>query len=315
MKALFLGTPEFSVDTLKVLHEDPDIELVKVITMPDRPKGRGQKLQSPPVAIYAQENNLPLLQTSNINQEDSFFEEMEKHEIDFALVLAFAQFLKTPFLELPKLGCFNIHTSLLPKYRGAAPIQYALLNGDKNTGVSIQRMVLKMDAGDLAYSHEVEISPIETNESLFSKLQKEAALGLKNFLPDLKSNQIKLTPQDESNVSFAPTIKKTDGLLKFDELSFQEFTNRWRGHTPWPGVYFFLNHQRVKLHNFKKTDSKISPGKVEIIGSELHIGLKDASIRAFEIQLEGKKRSEDKQVINGLKNKFTEFYLTQRDQE
>jgi methionyl-tRNA formyltransferase len=162
LRTIFLGTPDFSIPVLEMLTNHHNIELVQVITMPDRPAGRGQEMQSPPVAMFAKEKKIPLLQTENINKEEAFFENFNSTNTDLIIVLAFAQFLGTKILALPKLGCFNIHTSLLPKYRGAAPIQYALWNGDKSTGVSIQKMVKKMDAGDLAHSHPLPILENET---------------------------------------------------------------------------------------------------------------------------------------------------------
>ena len=154
LNCIFMGTPDFSVPTLSAIHNHTQINIVKVVTMPDRKSGRGKKLQAPPVAIYAKENNLPLIQAENINSEEDL---LNLEAVDLIIVIAFAQFLGSKVLALPKLGCFNIHTSILPKYRGAAPIQYALLNGDLSTGVSIQRMVKKMDAGDICHFKECSI--------------------------------------------------------------------------------------------------------------------------------------------------------------
>ena len=148
LNVVFFGTPDFSVPTLELLHHHPDINLLAIVTMPDRPAGRGQELKSPPVAEYAKQNKIQLYQVENINKEETILSQLEQKNVDFILVLAFAQFLGSRVLKMPKLGCFNIHTSILPKYRGAAPIQYALLNGDTSTGVSIQKMVKEMDAGD-----------------------------------------------------------------------------------------------------------------------------------------------------------------------
>ena len=154
-RVVFCGTPDFSVPTLELLHNHPLIEVAYVVTMPDRPKGRGQQLHSPPVAEFAKQNKIPLFQTANINKENDFLNQLKREKIDFLMVLAFAQFLSDRVLNIPKLGCFNIHTSLLPKYRGAAPIQYALLNGDCVTGVSIQKITSKLDAGDVALAFPV----------------------------------------------------------------------------------------------------------------------------------------------------------------
>ena len=144
-KVAFLGTPDFSVPTLDLLANHPHIDLRFVISMPDRPAGRGMELKSPEVIEYAKSKKISFFQTENINKESDFLKKLKSEELDFIVVLAFAQFLGSEMLSIAKLGCFNIHTSILPKYRGAAPIQYALLNGDKETGVSIQKMVKKME--------------------------------------------------------------------------------------------------------------------------------------------------------------------------
>lgn len=143
LKTIFFGTPDFSIPALETLFSHPNVEITKVISMPDRPSGRGKLLHSPPIIDYCKNNKIPFLQTENINQETDFIEQIKKDKVDLFIVLAFAQFLKNELLDIPLFGAFNIHTSLLPKYRGAAPIQYALLNHDKKTGVSIQKMVKK----------------------------------------------------------------------------------------------------------------------------------------------------------------------------
>ena len=148
LNVVFCGTPEFSLPTLSLLHIHPRVHLMHVISMPDRPAGRGQHIKSPPVIEYAKKHQLAFTQTENINKEENLINNLSG-KVDLIIVLAFAQFLGKSWLNLPHLGCFNIHTSLLPRYRGAAPIQYALLNGDTETGVSIQKMVSKMDAGDI----------------------------------------------------------------------------------------------------------------------------------------------------------------------
>lgn len=310
LKVIFFGTPEFSVDSLRELHENPLTEVVGVVSMPDRPAGRGKKLQSPPVAQYAKEHNLKLYQVENINKEYDLLSLWEKEGVDFYLVVAFAQFLGSKVLSLPRLGAFNIHTSLLPKYRGAAPIQYALLNGDESTGVSIQRMVKKMDAGDIAHLRMVSIDKDENAGELFSKLQKEAALALKEFLKKLSHEEITYQPQDEAQVSFAPTIHKKDGLIDFENLSYTELYNKLRAYTPWPGLFFFMNNQRIKVHTIERGIQKLGPKEVSVKNNSLEIGLKDSSVRLKVIQLEGKRPTEDHLVLQGLKQKFSEFYLT-----
>jgi methionyl-tRNA formyltransferase len=303
LNVVFLGTPDFSVPSLEVLANHPEINLVSVITMPDRPAGRGQKLSSPPVAQFAKDKGIPLFQTENINKEKAFLAELKLKNIDLFIVLAFAQFLKKDVLDLPKIGCFNIHTSLLPKYRGAAPIQYAILNGDTITGVCIQKMVPQMDAGDLVYSQEVKIDPKENSGQLFDRLKILAAEGLKVFLKNLLSNQITYKAQDPSQVSFAPTIKKEDGHLKFNEKTAEEIINQIRAFNPWPSAYCFFGGKRMKVIWAEVHSKYLSPGTVDISNNQLKIGCQKGTLQILEVQLEGKKPCSAIELLNGIKNK------------
>ncbi len=309
LNVVFCGTPDFSVPTLEELHRNPGVNLLGVVTMPDRPAGRGQELKSPPVAEYAKANNIPLYQVENINREPEVLEALEKLELDFILVLAFAQFLGSRVLSMPKLGCFNIHTSILPKYRGAAPIQYALLNGDTSTGVSIQKMVKEMDAGDLVHFDEVSITPEETGESLYNKLKLKAAVSTNALIEKIQANKLIYTPQDPAGVSFAPTIKKEDGFLNFKESDFNRIKNQIKAFDPWPGTYCFLNNQRLKVFEVEKLPRKLSPGETSIDHGQLSVGTKDGAIRLAKVQLEGKKVCSDTELLNGLKNKGGEIIL------
>ena len=309
---VFCGTPDFSVPTLELLHNHPSINLVSVISMPDRPAGRGQKLQSPPVVAYAKEQKIPFFQTENINKEEDFLNSLNIQKVDFFVVLAFAQFLGSKVLNLPKLGCFNIHTSLLPKYRGAAPIQYALLNGDQTTGVSIQKMVKKMDAGNVVKSHEIPVSIEETGGQLYTRLKFQAALTMNELIKDVETNSITEREQDESKVSFAPTLKKQDGHLLFAEQDFNSIHNKVRALKPWPGTFCFMNKKRLKVIEIEKYQiNKLAPGELSLNENMLLIGCKDATIRLTRVQLEGKKAAEDKDLVNGLLNSNTkEFELS-----
>ena len=309
LNVVFFGTPDFSVPTLEMLHQHPLINIIKIITMPDRPSGRGQELKSPPVAEYAKTHKLPLLQTENINREEEELQKLEKEEIDFFLVIAFAQFLGSRLLAIPKLGAFNIHTSLLPKYRGAAPIQYALLNGDSSTGVSIQKMVKKMDAGDICHSHPMDIAPYENGGMLFTRLKFQAALSTGVLIEEVLQNKLVFTAQDESAVSFAPTLQKEDGHLKFKEFTRREIQNRLRAFDPWPGVFCFLNETRLKVFEIEESNEKLGAGMIDFGSKGLIVGCSDGAIRLKSVQLEGKKRCSDFELLNGLKNKTTSFQI------
>lgn len=309
LNVVFCGTPDFSVPTLELLHQHPHINLVGVVTMPDRPAGRGQELKSPPVAEYAKHHKLPLYQVENLNRDESLLLELESKKIDFILVLAFAQFLGSRVLTMPKMGCFNIHTSILPKYRGAAPIQYALLNGDQTTGVSIQRMVKEMDAGDLVHFHELPVAVTETGGQLYTRLKFQAALSSNTLIESILQDKLVFTKQNPSGISFAPTLKKEDGLLNFKESSILKLQNQIRALDPWPGTYCFLNNQRLKVFEIEKLPRSLKPGESSTEHGHLAVGTLDGVIRLMSVQLEGKKICSDTELLNGLKNKGGEIIL------
>ena len=305
LRVAFCGTPDFSVPTLELLANHPHIDLRYVISMPDRPAGRGMELKSPEVIEYAKAKKIPFFQTENVNKETEFLKLLKKEELDFVVVLAFAQFLGQEMLTIGKLGCFNIHTSILPKYRGAAPIQYALWNGDTETGVSIQKMVKKMDAGDLVHFQTLAISPTENGGQLYTRLKFQAALAMNDLVVKILANKISYTPQDESQVSFAPTLKKEDGLLKFGEKTATEILNLIRACEPWPGTYCFLNGKRLKVLSAESYHGKIAAGKAKNDLGSLIIGCTDGTLRLSEVQLEGKKPCSDKELLNGIKTDIT----------
>lgn len=303
-KIAFLGTPDFSVPTLDLLNNHPHIDLRYVISMPDRPAGRGMELKSPEVIEYAKVKKIPFFQTENINKESDFIQKLKTEDLDFIVVLAFAQFLGSELLNIANLGCFNIHTSILPKYRGAAPIQYALLNGDKETGVSIQKMVKKMDAGDLVHFHTVKIASSENGGQLYTRLKYQAALAMNDLIIKILSTNLEYLAQDETHVSFAPTLKKEDGLLKFSTKSCETILNHIRALDPWPGTYCFLNGKRLKVLLAENYHAKISPGSAKNDMGSLVVGCLDGSLRLSLVQLEGKKACSDKELLNGIKNEI-----------
>lgn len=299
LRTIFFGTPDFAVATLELLAHHPLIELVAVVSMPDRPAGRGQDLKSPEVVRFAQAHKIPVVQTENINRETAVLEAWEGSKIDLMVVLAFAQFLGSRVLAVPALGCFNIHTSLLPKYRGAAPIQYALWNGDTSTGVSIQKMVKKMDAGDVVHSHPVAIAAHETGGQLTTRLKFQAALACNDFLETLAAGKLVATPQDEAHVTFAPTLKKDDGFLDFAHQTVAQIHNRVRAMDPWPGTYCFLDGKRLKVLAIESSHASASAGTLKNHQSTLVAGCRDGAVRLAHVQLEGKKASSDIELLNG----------------
>ncbi|MCY4644756.1 MAG: methionyl-tRNA formyltransferase [Bacteriovoracales bacterium] len=306
IKTVFFGTPDICLPTLKTLHQNPHIQLDFIVSMPPRKAGRGMKMKDPPVALFAKDQNIPLLQTNGINKEEEFLSQLEKEGLDLIVVFAFSQFLSSRILSLPKWGCFNIHTSLLPKYRGAAPIQYALLNGDTQTGVSIQKMVKKMDAGDIALSKTVPIHREDNGSSLYEKLKEESALAMDSFVDQITSDSLPLTPQDEAHASFAPTLSKRDGHLQFASHTLVEIENRLRAFDPWPGTFCYLNKKLLKVFELAPapSHSSLSPGECSAKHGFLLVGAKDQTVRLKTVQLEGKKVCSDTELLNGFRHKI-----------
>jgi methionyl-tRNA formyltransferase len=260
------------------------------------------ELKSPEVIEFAKKMNLPFYQSENINKDIELQNKVTNLKPDLVLVFAFAQFLNSFWLNVAKLGCFNIHTSLLPKYRGAAPIQYAILNGDRLTGVSIQKMVKQMDAGDICYFKTIEIADSDTGGSLYTRLNYLAAIAGEEFIKLISENNLEFKPQDESLVSFAPTLKKEDGFLDFENSESNNLLNKIRAFDPWPGTYFFLTSKRIKVLECRVYPKTIKVGTIQNIMGSLVVGTKTESLQITKLQLEGKKPTTDKELLLGWRD-------------
>ena len=298
---VFFGSPEIALPTLEFLAQGQQCQLVHTVTQPSRPIGREQKIFLPPVGEFCRNHSLPFSQSENINIDESLLQKLSDLKPDIFLVFAFSQFLKSHVLNLPKLGCFNIHTSLLPKYRGAAPIQYALLNGDSSTGVSIQKMVKKMDAGDVCTTVPVDIGPDESASSLTHTLSLAARNACEIFLTSLNNQTLKFSPQDESGISFAPIIQKESGRLSFDSMTAKECLRKLRAFDPWPGIHCYLNGKRLKILSASLENSNLAPGGLDVSNKMLVVGCKENNLRLKQVQLEGKKPCSDIELLNGLR--------------
>ena len=303
LKTVFMGTPEIVIPSLKALWEDKDVDIKLVVSMPDRPSGRGLRLQSPPVIDFAKKHDIPYYQSSNINNDAPLWDRLQSLKPDILIVFAFSQFLSDKLLALPSLGPFNIHTSLLPKFRGANPIVHAILQGEHTTGVSIQKMVKSMDAGDVAHVKEVEIGPRETALDLSNKLMHLASVALLEFKDKLITKTVSYTPQNHDEATFAPILKKEKGLLNIQVLDFTQLDRMVRAFYPRPGAHLFLNGKRLKIFQLQKSLSTVAPGEIDEEAEGLVIGHKGGAFRALEVQLEGKKRCFDTDLLNGLNQK------------
>lgn len=299
LRVVYCGTPDIAVTSLEAIASHPNIKIDFVISQPDRPAGRGQKLKSPEVIEKARALGLETFQTDNLNREEEFLSRLESNPPDLFIVFAFAQFLGKRVLNLSRMGCFNIHTSLLPRHRGAAPIHYGIWCGDKVGGVSIQRMVKKMDAGDICHAIETPIGERETTPELYARLKNLAAQACTEFLSNALNDRLGFTAQDESLVTFAPTIKKEDGLIDPTKLSATEVDRRVRAFKPWPGVQVLLGSKRCKLDEVIPASAKVSAGMLKRDGSKLYLGCLDSSIEIIRLQIEGKPIVEASAWLNG----------------
>lgn len=265
-KFAFFGTPNVALDTLKVLFANGFIPTV-VITSPDAPAGRGMNICETPVAIWAKEHDIPVLKPEKL--DTNFIEELKSYDVDLSIVVAYGKILTEELISLPTHGTINIHYSLLPKYRGATPVEQAILDGEKITGVTIQQMEVKLDTGPIIASVEVPIEPNERREDLRAKLVDRGSELLIKTLPDIFSNNIHPKPQQDADASYSRKIKKEDGEIKLDDNAEINF-NKYRAYENWPGIFFFQNSKRIKITKAKYENGKfiienvIPEGKKEI---------------------------------------------------
>ncbi len=290
-KVLFMGTPAFAVPSLEALIHYDGVEIAAVITQPDRPKGRGLVLEPPPVKVVAQQTGLPVFQPEKIRTED-FLEKTRKMAPEVIIVVAYGKILPGKLLAVPPRGAINVHASLLPKYRGAAPIQWALIKGEKTTGVSIMQLDEGMDTGPVYLREEVRIELTDTAGVLHDRLAAIGARAMIRTLEGLRNDTIRPEPQPESGASYAPMLQKKDGLIDWNR-SAREIFNLIRGLDPWPGGYSYWRSRLCHLYRPKVVGGpgKAQPGVVERVDdSGLTIVTGEDYILISEIKMEGGRR-------------------------
>lgn len=300
MKIVFMGTPDFSVPVLRQLIED-GYDVVGVVTQPDRPKGRKKELTPPPVKVYAVEQSIPVLQPEKIR----ITEELEKIydlQPDLIVTAAFGQILPKELLEFPKLGCINVHASLLPKYRGGAPIHQAIIDGESETGITIMYMVEKLDAGDILTQ---AIVPIEENDhvgSLHNKLSVAGAKLLSETIPDLMQGNLKPIQQNDDEATFARNISRDQEKIDWTK-SGNAIYNQIRGLHPWPVSYSFLEGKPLKIWWGQKVDlsKPFTPGEIVAIEDDGFVVATgdEVGIKVTDIQPAGKKRMTAESFLRG----------------
>lgn len=243
IKYAFFGTPELTVTILDYLKENNYLPEV-IITMPDRPMGRKMQITPPPAKIWGMENNIPVLQPEKLNTE--FLDKLRAFDFELSVVVAYGKIIPENVITLPKFGTVNIHYSLLPKYRGATPVESAILAGDNETGVCIQQMKYELDSGPILAQEIVKINENETAEELLNKLNETAKVMLVDLLPEILENKLEPKEQDHTEASFCKKIKKEDGELlesDSDEIRWRKY----RAYFGWPGVFFFKDGKRIKI--------------------------------------------------------------------
>lgn len=299
MKIVFMGTPDFSVTALEELY-NAGHEIAAVVTQPDKPKGRGGKMQFTPVKEKAVELGIKVYQPLKV-REPEFIEVLQEINPDAIVVIAFGQILPKKILDLPKYGCINVHASLLPKYRGAAPIQWAVIDGEKETGVTTMYMNEGLDTGDIIDTVVVPIDEKETGGSLFDKLAVEGGKLIVKTLQELEKGTATRTKQDDSKSNYAGMIYKQLGCIDFNK-SAVEIERLIRGLNPWPSAYTKMNGKTLKIWeaDVDETDSKGEPGEITEIGKDfVRVATKEGSLKIMELQLEGKKRMKTKDFLMG----------------
>ena len=297
MNIIFMGTPDFAVPSLKALI-DSKYNVVAVVCQPDRPSGRGRKLTSPPVKILAEAESIPVLQPEKI-RTDEFFDEIKFHNPDLICVTAYGKIIPPNILELPKYGCINVHASLLPKYRGAAPINWAIINGEKTTGITTMFMDEGMDTGDILLKEEIEIGEDDTSIELSEKLSAIGALLLIETIEKGQNDEIRPLKQNDSEATYAPIIKKEVGKIDWNK-SAEAIRDLVRGTQPWPGAFTSYNGKNFKIFRASINSISGNPGKVLVSdGGKLVIGTGQNSLDISELQIEGGKRLKVTDFLRG----------------
>jgi len=310
IKVVFFGTPEFAILPLEALIEAKDIDVVAVVTQDDKPVGRKQELTAPPVKNAALEQDIPVLQPTTLRKNPQILELLEGLEADFFAVVAYGKILPKEVLDIPKYGCINLHGSLLPQYRGASPVEEALLQGDAQTGVSFIQMNEELDAGDILVVQRQAVDPEDTSETLRRKLSLLGAALFPQLLRDVVDEVIQPIPQNSQNATFCHKITKQDGFIDIYKERAEDIVNKIRAYTPWPSCFMIVKDKRLKIIKAKAAESltQVEPGAVieGTFAGEYSIGLQtiEGTLWLQTVQLEGKKPTLIQDFMRGNKSFF-----------
>jgi methionyl-tRNA formyltransferase len=304
MKLVFCGTPKFAVGTLEAVIEAGH-DVVLVVTQPDRAAGRGMETQVGAVKAAAVARGLEVLQPEKIKNNVEFRERLERIAPDAILVVAYGRIIPDWMLALPRYGCINLHGSLLPKYRGAAPIQWAVANGETLTGVTTMRLEAGLDTGPMLLAQVEPIAPEETAEDLFESLAEVGARLMVRTLAGLEAGEIEAIEQDHAAATLAPILMREDGRMDFARTA-HELVNRWRGFQPWPGAWTTLRGKKLIVHRMAACVGEAERGLLEVQDGRLYVGCGRGLLELIEVQMEGKKRMAAAEFLRGFQVKTGE---------
>jgi methionyl-tRNA formyltransferase len=319
LRILFCGTPQFAVPTLQHLLADPGFEIAAVITQPDRPRGRGQDVSFSPVKLAAIEAGVSVFQPDRIRapESESFLRETRPKAI---VIIAYGQIIPARLLTIPPLGWVNAHGSLLPKYRGAAPIQWAIANGELRTGVTTMKIDAGMDTGEMLLRAETEIGPAETTPQLAGRLARISAPLVAETLRGLRDGSLSATPQNHAEATLAPLLSKADGRIQWT-LPAQQIYNRMRGFAPWPGAYTTFRGSACQLYgepasnrNFDASLDEGSqndvPGRISLDGTQVHVSCGEKTLLALtRVKVEGRNEVSAAEFVNGTHVRAGEHFV------
>lgn len=301
IRIAFLGTPEFAATILECLAKRAGFEVTTVITQEDKLAGRKKRLTPPPVKIAAENAGLRVLQPKNSKELEKILENIE---VDFFVVVGLGMILTEKSLESAKIAPINIHASLLPKYRGASPIQEALLQGDKETGICIMQMTQKLDAGPVFFTKRVQIEPSDNFESFSERLADESCKILPHVLMDIKEGNLRAMPQKKEGQSYCHKIEKNDGKIDWGKKSAMQILNMIRAYSLWPGVFTEIGGKKIRILEAKIEEDQMAPGEMKIENKILKIGTKKGSLMPTKVQPEGKNAMNVQDYINGYLKDF-----------
>ena len=304
LRIIFCGTPEFAVPSLRQLLADPDFAIAAVVTQPDRPRGRGQEVSASPVKTVALEAGVQVYQPEKI-RSDSALDFFTRMAADAVVIIAYGQIIPARLIALPRLGWINLHGSLLPKYRGAAPIAWAIANGETVTGLTTMQIDAGMDTGPMLVRHELEIGSDETTPELARRMAEAGAPLIADTLGKLARGELRAVPQDSSQATYAPLLEKEHGRIDWS-LPARQIYNRMRGFTPWPGAYTGFRGQACQIWG-RPADSAMAsqseiPGSLLPSSDAVYVVCGEGSCLQLEtVQIEGRKRVKAREFVNGAR--------------